>query len=97
MLFERKDGMLETKIELQLDKRSIQQHIEKQLDEAIQSQLWLVSVERLVQLTDMSKRWLEDEILCDPRMRAIERKKNRKRWYLAQQAFEVINEITAEW
>lgn len=89
--------MLETKIELQLDKRSIQQHIEKQLDEAIQSQLWLVSVERLVQLTDMSKRWLEDEILCDPRMRAIERKKNRKRWYLAQQAFEVINEITAEW
>ncbi|MFW7189942.1 hypothetical protein [Lysinibacillus sp. BNK-21] len=89
--------MLETKVELQLDKQAIQQHIEKQLDNAIQSQLWFVSVERLAQLTDMSKRWLEDEILCDPRMRAIERKKNRKRWYLAQQAFEVINEITSDW
>ncbi|KOS61970.1 hypothetical protein FJQ98_19400 [Lysinibacillus agricola] len=89
--------MLPAKIELQLDKKQIQQHIEKQLDESIQAQLWLVSVERLAQLTDMSKRWLEDEILNDPRMRAIERKKNRKRWYLAQQAFEVITEITSEW
>lgn len=89
--------MLPEKIELQLDKKQIQQHIEKQLDESIQAQLWLVSVERLAQLTDMSKRWLEDEILNDPRMRAIERKKNRKRWYLAQQAFEVITEITSEW
>lgn len=89
--------MIPTKIELQLDKKQIQQHIEKQLDESIQAQLWLVSVERLAQLTDMSKRWLEEEILNDPRMRAIERKKNRKRWYLAQQAFEVITEITSEW
>ncbi|MFM9535518.1 hypothetical protein [Lysinibacillus sp. IITD104] len=89
--------MIPTKIELQLDKKQIQQHIEKQLDESIQAQLWFVSVERLALLTDMSKRWLEDEILCDPRMRAIERKKNRKRWYLAQQAFEVITEITSEW
>lgn len=89
--------MIPTNIELQLDKKQIQQHIEKQLDESIQAQLWLVSVERLAQLTDMSKRWLEAEILNDPRMRAIERKKNRKRWYLAQQAFEVITEITSEW
>lgn len=89
--------MIPTKIELQLDKKQIQQHIEKQLDESIQAQLWLISVERLAQLTDMSKRWLEAEILNDPRMRAIERKKNRKRWYLAQQAFEVITEITSEW
>ncbi|WP_368044755.1 hypothetical protein [Lysinibacillus sphaericus] len=89
--------IIPSQIEVNLDKKAIQEHIEKQLNEAIQSQLWLVSVERLVQLTDMSKRWLEDEILCDPRMRAIERKKNRKRWYLAQQAFEVINEITSEW
>lgn len=89
--------MIPTIIELQLDKKQIQQHIEKQLDESIQAQLWLVSVERLAQLTDMSKRWLETEILNDPRMRAIERKKNRKRWYLAEQAFEVITEITSEW
>ncbi len=89
--------MIPTQIALNIDKKAIQEHIEKQLNEAIQAQLWLVSVERLVQLTDMSKRWLEDEILCDPRMRAIERKKNRKRWYLAQQAFEVITEITSEW
>lgn len=89
--------MIPTQIELSLDKKAIQRHIEKQLDDAIQSQLWLVSVDKLAQLTDMSKRWLEEEILNDPRMKAIERKKNRKRWYLAQQAFEVISEITSEW
>lgn len=48
--------MIPTKIELQLDKKQIQQHIEKQLDESIQAQLWFVSVERLALLTDMSKR-----------------------------------------
>lgn len=35
--------------------------------------------------------------LIELEMRAIERRKNQKRWYLAKQAFEVIEEITSEW
>lgn len=91
------ENVIPSTIEINLDKKAIQQHVERQLDDAIQAQLWFVSVEKIAQLTDMSKRFIEDEILCDVRMRAIERRKNKKRWYPAQQAFEVINEITAEW
>ncbi|MGE8037941.1 hypothetical protein [Lysinibacillus sp. NPDC093692] len=89
--------MLETKIELQLDKQAIQRHIEKQLDETIQSQLWFVDVDKMAKLCCMSKRWLEMEILPDPRMKILERRRNRKKWYPASKALEVINEITAEW
>ncbi|WP_427107969.1 hypothetical protein [Lysinibacillus xylanilyticus] len=89
--------MLETKIELQLDKRAIQHHIEKQLDEAIQAQLWMVDVNKLSELTCISKRYLEQEILSDVRFKAIERKKNSKRWYMAHEAFALVDEITSEW
>ncbi len=89
--------MLETKIELQLDRQAIQNHIEKQLENAIQSQLWFVDVDKMAQLCCMSKRWIEMEILPDPRMKVLERRRNRKKWYPASKALEVINEITAEW
>lgn len=45
----------------------------------------------------MSKRYLEDEVISDVRMKAIEIRKNRKRWWPAEKAFEVIMEITSEW
>lgn len=89
--------MIPANIEVKLDNKAIQQHIEKKIDEIILNQLWLVDVERLVQLTSMSRRWLEEEILSDPRMRIIERRKNRKRWWLAKAALETIEEITSEW
>ena len=84
-------------INIQLDKQAIRKHIEQELDKAIQNQLWFVDVDKIAQLTSMSKRFLEDEVLCDPRMKAIERRKARKRFYSASQALQVITEITNEW
>ncbi|WP_369354292.1 hypothetical protein [Lysinibacillus capsici] len=89
--------MIPSQIEVNLNKKAIQEHIEKQLNEAIQSQLWLVDVEKMAQLCCMSKRWIEMEILPDPRMKILERRRNKKRWYPASKALEVINEITSEW
>lgn len=89
--------MIPANIEVNIDKQAIRQYIEKRLEEEIQQTLWLVDLEKIAELTCMSKRWLEDEIVCDVRMRAIEIKKNRKRWWPARQAFEVINIITSEW
>lgn len=84
-------------INVQIDKRAIQQHIEKQLDDCIQAQLWFVDAEKIASLTCMSVRFLNEDILTDPRMRVIEKRKNRKRWWPAKQALEVINEIMSEW
>lgn len=89
--------MFQTNIELNLDQQAIQQYVQKQLEGAIQSKLWFVDLEKIAELSSMSKRWLEDEIVCDPRMKTIEIKKNRKRWWPAEKAFEVIMEITSEW
>lgn len=89
--------MIPTQVNIQVDAQAVQQHIEKHLENAIQSQLWFLDAERISQLTSMSKRYLEQEVFCDARMRAIEIKKQRKRWWPAKQAFEVISEIVSEW
>lgn len=89
--------MLPANIELQLDKQAIRQYIEKRLDEEVRETLWLVDLEKMAELMCMSRRFLESDIVCDVRMRAIEIKKSRKRWWPARQAFEVISEITSEW
>lgn len=89
--------MFQTNIELNLDQQAIGQYVEKQIQDAIRAKLWLVDLEKISELTCMSKRWLEDEIISDPRMKVIEIKKNRKRWWPAKQAFEVISEITGQW
>ncbi len=57
----------------------------------------LVDINKLSEITCMSVRYLEDEILSDPRIRIHERRKSRKRWWLYEPTIEVIKEITAEW
>ena len=84
-------------IHIDVNQEEVRQYIERKLDEQIKGSLWFVDVEKIVELTCMSKRFLEDTILSDPRMRTIERRKNQKRWYPAKQAFEVIEEITFGW
>lgn len=84
-------------VEVNLDKRAIRQYIEKRLEEEVKEALWLIDLEKMAELTSMSPRFLESEIVCDIRMRAIERRKKRKRWWPYQEAFEIIDEITREW
>lgn len=89
--------MIPANIEVNFDKQAIRQYIEKRLDEEIREVLWWIDLNKMAELTNMSPRFLESELVCDVRMRAIEVKKNRKRWWPARQAFEVISAITSEW
>lgn len=89
--------MLPAKIELELDQQAIKKHIEKQLDECIQKEMWWVSAERIAQLTDMSLRYAEEHLLSDIRMKSIERRRSRKRFYPSRAAFEIVSEIINEW
>lgn len=84
-------------VEVQLDEQAIQSYIEKQLEGAIKSQLWYLDVEKLSELTCMSKRHLEEHVLSDVRFRAIEIRKNKKRWYKCDLAKRVLDEILSEW
>ncbi|WP_153721773.1 hypothetical protein [Sporosarcina cascadiensis] len=89
--------MIPAQVQVNVDEQAIKQYIQQQLDKTIHETFLLVDVEKLAVITSMSKRFLEDEILGDPRMRLIERRKSRKRWWLYKQAIEVITEIVDEW
>lgn len=91
------DWMIPANLEIKLDRKAIREFIELEVNSTIKSQLWLVDLEKISELTSMSKRFLEDEIVNDVRMKSIEIRKNRKRWWPAKKTFEVINEIINEW
>lgn len=84
-------------MQVDIDGQAVRDFIESQLQRQINQQLVLVDINKLSQLTCMSSRYLEEEILCDPRVRMHECKKNRKRWWLAQPTFKAIEEIVSEW
>lgn len=89
--------MVPAQVQIEVDQKQIRDFIEKELQKQINQQLLLVDVNKLAELTCMSVRYLEDEILTDPRVRIHERRKNRKRWWLAEPTFKAIDTITAEW
>ena len=86
-----------TKINIEIDEKAIASFIERELQRQINQQLLLVDISKLSELTSMSVRYLEDEILPDPRVRIHERKKNRTRWWLAQPTLKAIEEIVNSW
>lgn len=84
-------------VQVNIDEKAIKEYILQQIDQQLHETLLMVDLEKLAVITSMSKRFLEDEILCDPRMRLIERRRNRKRWWFYRQALEIITEIIDEW
>ncbi|ATI52761.1 hypothetical protein [Bacillus tropicus] len=89
--------MIPANVQVNIDEKAIKEYILQQIDQQLHETLLMVDLEKLAVITSMSKRFLEDEILCDPRMRLIERRRNRKRWWFYKQALEVITEIVDEW
>lgn len=89
--------MIPANVQVNIDEKAIKEYIQQQIDQHLHETLLTVDLEKLVVITSMSKRFLENEILSDPRMRLIERRRNRKRWWFYKQALEVITEIINEW
>ncbi len=84
-------------VNIELDNKSIKEYIQKKIDEQIDESLFLVDVETLSKKCSMSRRYLEEEFLKDPRFKLIEKTKVRKRFYYWKEAKRVIEEIIEEW
>lgn len=84
-------------LKVDIDRNAVKGFIEEELRKQINQQLLLVDINKLVELTCMSPRYLEDELLCDPRVRIYERRKQRKRWWIAQPTLKAIEEIVDNW
>jgi hypothetical protein len=89
--------MVPANVQVSIDNQAIMEYIQQQLDLQIHETLLMIDIKKMSEITSMSVRFLEDEILSDPRMRVLQRQKARKRWWLYKPAIEVIKEITAEW
>ncbi|MEK3995940.1 hypothetical protein MKY29_14385 [Psychrobacillus sp. FSL K6-2365] len=89
--------MIPASVQVQIDEKAFKEYIENQLNLQVHESIFMIDIEKLTVITSMSKRFLEDEILSDPRMRNIERRKSRKRWWFYKESLEVIKEIVDEW
>lgn len=87
----------EAEVTVNINRQAVRNFIEKELQKQINQQLLLVDINKLSELTSMSIRYLEDEFLQDPRVKIYERKKNRKRWWLAEPTFKAIEQIVNNW
>lgn len=85
------------KVDVVPDNEKIQEIINKHIGKNVKQSILFVDINRLEEITSMSKKFLEDEILTDPRVKAHERRKNRKRWWLYEPTIEAIKDITDEW
>src|SRR5699024_8402211 len=95
---ERGDEMVPTaQVNIEVDEHQVREFIEQELKKQIHQNLLLVDINKLSEITCMSVRYLEDEILSDPRVKIHERKKSRKRWWLYEPTIKAIVNILDEW
>lgn len=85
-------------VRLDIDTEQVKKDILQSLENEIDNYLLTWDLEEMSKRTCMSKSFLENEILHDPRMKLIERKKKRgKRFWFYKESIDVIKEIMNEW
>jgi hypothetical protein len=85
-------------INLNVNNEELRKHINEKLDESINEALFTWDIEQMSKRTCMSKSFLENEILRDPRMKLLERRKEKgKRFWFYEESKLVIREIMDEW
>lgn len=85
-------------VQVTVDQDEIRKQISKQLDEVYREAMFTWDVDEMVKRTCMSKSFLEEEFLKDPRMRLLQRQKPKgKRFWFYEPSLKVIQEIMDEW
>lgn len=85
-------------INVDVNNDEIRKYIEEKINEAIRQTFFLWDIEQMSKQTCMSKSFLENEFLHDPRMKLLERRKEKgKRFWFYKQSLEVMKEIMDEW
>lgn len=89
--------MLPVNIEVNLDRQAIRQYIEKRLDEEVREAFFLIDLKKMSELLCMSERYIEMELLKDPRIKMLEIRRRKKRWWKYKPLMHAIEEIVSEW
>ncbi|MFP3809532.1 MULTISPECIES: hypothetical protein [Bacillus] len=84
--------------DVDVNQDEIRNYIYQQLEEALNEVLFTWDIEQMAKRTCMSKSFLENEFLHDPRMKLLERRKERgKRFWFYEESKEVMKQIMDEW
>ncbi|MFJ7920170.1 hypothetical protein ACIQ6U_10455 [Lysinibacillus fusiformis] len=89
--------MIPAQVQVNIDENEIKNYIQQQLDECIRETILFIDIEGLIRITNFSKRFLEDAVLSDPRVKMHQRQKSRKRFWFYEPTIEAIKEIVNEW
>ncbi|MED4206564.1 hypothetical protein [Neobacillus mesonae] len=85
-------------IKVNVNQSEILSYINQKLEEQLKEVLFTWDLDQMSKRTCMSKSFLENEFLQDPRMRLLERRKEKgKRFWFYEQSLNVMKEIMDEW
>lgn len=84
-------------VHVDLDERAMKEYIQEKLSDMVKTQLLYIDVNRAMELTNMSKTFLNDYVLSHPYMKQHERRKDRKRFYRYDKFIEALDMIIEEW
>lgn len=85
-------------LDVDVNQTEIRDYINQQLDQVIRESLFVWDIETMSKRTCMSKSFLENEFLRDPRMKLLERRKEKgKRFWFYEESKQVMKEIMDEW
>jgi hypothetical protein len=81
-----------------VNQAEIRSYINQKLEEQLKEALFTWDLDQMSKRTCMSKTFLENEFLHDPRMRLLERRKEKgKRFWFYEESKQVMREIMDEW
>ncbi|MGG4365686.1 hypothetical protein ABEX45_15880 [Bacillus subtilis] len=85
-------------VKVNINQSEIKGYIIQRLDETLNQLLFTWDIETMSKRTCMSKSFLENEFLRDPRMKLLERRKEKgKRFWFYEESKQVMKEIMDEW
>lgn len=92
------DSLQIAEINVQVNQTEVKSYINQKLQESLDEVLFTWDIDQMSKRTCMSKSFLENEFLQDPRMKLLERRKEKgKRFWFYEESKQVLREIMDEW
>ncbi|MGE7886251.1 hypothetical protein ACQKN7_02250 [Bacillus cereus] len=87
-----------TKIDVSINQGEIRKYINEQINQELRQSLVFWDINRMSEMTCLSKSFLENEFLNDSRMKLLERRKEKgKRIWPFNESVKVLQMIMDEW
>lgn len=85
-------------MKVDIDQDEVRNYINQKLEESLNETLFVWDIKQMSKRTCMSISSLEKEFLHDPRMKLLERRKEKgKRYWFYEESKRVMREIMNEW